>query len=257
MFVCGSRNEESVPLAKDVNVVNAVLCLDMLNNVNDRKKFIAFEEFYNEAIQEALVLKEEYPKWKSNQGLSFLDFPFLLDSSAKGDILKIESMISMRRELQDAFFRAMFIGVNSPYLNLEVRRDHIVRDAISQLATKTPNDLRKQLRVSFAGEEGIDEGGIQKEFFQLIVNDIFDPRHGMFEINSESRLCWFTKDQFDDPSVLEEYALIGKLLGLAIYNSVTLDIPFPLALFKKILNVPTNLEDLIELDPILGKGFTD
>ena len=50
-------------------------------------------------------------------------------------------------------------------------------EAISDL---NPIDLRKQLRVDFRGEEGIDEGGLQKEFFQLIVEKLFDPMHGMF-----------------------------------------------------------------------------
>lgn len=41
-----------------------------------------------------------------------------------------------------------------------------------------PIDLRKQLRVEFDGEEGVDEGGLQKEFFQLIVEKLFDPMNG-------------------------------------------------------------------------------
>lgn len=41
-----------------------------------------------------------------------------------------------------------------------------------------PADLRKQLRVEFRGEEGIDEGGLQKEFFQLLVEKLFDPMNG-------------------------------------------------------------------------------
>ena len=46
-------------------------------------------------------------------------------------------------------------------------------------ADLNPIDLRKQLRVEFHGEEGIDEGGLQKEFFQLIVEKLFDPMHGV------------------------------------------------------------------------------
>jgi ubiquitin-protein ligase E3 A len=47
-----------------------------------------------------------------------------------------------------------------------------------QLETKSTQDLKKQLRVQFVGEEGIDEGGVQKEFFQLIVRELFDPGYG-------------------------------------------------------------------------------
>ena len=49
------------------------------------------------------------------------------------------------------------------------------------------------------------------------------------------------------------YALIGILCGLAIYNGTIIDLPFPLALYKKLLNKPVNLDDLRELDPQLGK----
>jgi hypothetical protein len=31
-------------------------------------------------------------------------------------------------------------------------------------------------QVQFIGEEGVDEGGVQKEFFQLVVREVFDPK---------------------------------------------------------------------------------
>ena len=33
--------------------------------------------------------------------------------------------------------------------------------------------------MEFYGEEGVDEGGLQKEFFQLLVEKLFDPLYGM------------------------------------------------------------------------------
>lgn len=41
-----------------------------------------------------------------------------------------------------------------------------------------PGDLKKQLFVEFEGEQGIDEGGVSKEFFQLVVEEIFNPDYG-------------------------------------------------------------------------------
>jgi hypothetical protein len=35
-------------------------------------------------------------------------------------------------------------------------------------------------QVKFVGEEGVDEGGLQKEFFQLLVRQCFNPEFGMF-----------------------------------------------------------------------------
>ncbi|KAJ3257264.1 putative E3 ubiquitin-protein ligase HTD2 [Boothiomyces macroporosus] len=153
----------------DEKVINVVQTLSIFGTfssylaaINETNNFIPYYELYNETVEESLDLKEDYPKWKVHDGFSFCNYSFLLSTATKGDILRIESMIQMRHELQDSFFRAMFIGVNNPYLQLEVRRTNIIRDTLYQLEGKTNHDLKKQLRVSFLGEDGIDEGGIQK-----------------------------------------------------------------------------------------------
>lgn len=43
---------------------------------------------------------------------------------------------------------------------------------------ENPNNLKKQLVVEFEGEQGIDEGGVSKEFFQLVVDEVFNPDFG-------------------------------------------------------------------------------
>ena len=47
------------------------------------------------------------------------------------------------------------------------------------IATENPQDLRKQLFVEFEGEQGIDEGGVSKEFFQLVIEELFNPDIGL------------------------------------------------------------------------------
>lgn len=46
------------------------------------------------------------------------------------------------------------------------------------VAMDNPGDLKKQLFVEFEGEQGLDEGGVSKEFFQLIVEELFNPDIG-------------------------------------------------------------------------------
>ncbi|KAJ3314833.1 putative E3 ubiquitin-protein ligase HTD2 [Boothiomyces sp. JEL0838] len=218
----------------DEKVINVVQTLSIFAAINETNNFIPYYELYNETVEESLDLKEDYPKWKVHDGFSFCNYSFLLSTATKGDILRIESMIQMRHELQDSFFRAMFIGVNNPYLQLEVRRANIIRDTLYQLEGKTNHDLKKQLRVSFLGEDGIDEGGIQKD----------------------SRTSWFSYWEGSlDEETLAEYSLLGKLIGLAFYNGVALDINFTAAVYKKLVNTPVQLSDLTEWDPALGKGL--
>ena len=59
----------------------------------------------------------------------------------------------------------------------------MIEDALIELevvAMQNPYDLKKQLVVEFEGEQGVDEGGVSKEFFQLVVEEIFNPDYGMF-----------------------------------------------------------------------------
>ena len=53
------------------------------------------------------------------------------------------------------------------------------QDALNEIARQRPKDLFKPLRVHFIGEDGIDAGGVKKEFFQLLVTELLSPDYGM------------------------------------------------------------------------------
>ena len=64
----------------------------------------------------------------------------------------------------------------------------------------------------------------------------------MFTYNEKSRLYYFNPFTFEAPINFE---LVGAILGIAIYNSVILDVHFPLAVYKKLLGIPANFDDLV------------
>jgi ubiquitin-protein ligase E3 A len=133
---------------------------------------------------------------------------------------------------------------------LRIRRNHLLEDALDEIARQKPKDLFKPLRVHFIGEDGIDAGGVKKEFFQLLVTELLCPDYGMLIYQPESRTYWF------NPTTLEadaEFLLLGLVLGLAIYNGVLLDFPLPLALYRKILGQEVKLRDLEDMQPTLGR----
>ena len=72
----------------------------------------------------------------------------------------------------------------------QVRRDFIVEDSLSRLelyANEQPEELRKQLVVQFQGEDGLDEGGVSREYFRLIIEKIFSPDFGLFIYDDEEK----------------------------------------------------------------------
>jgi len=187
------------------------------------------KEFYNDAINELVDFTEDFSRWKDTQrsSFSFCAHPFVLDPGTKSKLLQLDANNQMRSQIRGALFRSIFGGNECPYLILRVRRDNLIRDTLLQISAlhSQQEDLKKPLKVIFKGEEGIDEGGVQKEFFQLIVRQMFDLNYGMFTCDEESRCFWFSATALENA---REFNLIGKVFGLAIYNSVILDVHFPM-----------------------------
>ena len=128
-------------------------------------------------------------------GFSFCTFAFVLSVARKVEVMQLENRFVQSQERQSGMFAAMLHGAQALYLPLAIHRDAVVRDAITQLSEiqlMEPDRLKKRLRVSFVGEDGLDEGGVQKEFFQIVIRDLFDPKYGMFVNDEESRCFWFS-----------------------------------------------------------------
>lgn len=115
------------------------------------------------------------------------------------------------------------------------------------ISMENPNDLKKQLVVEFEGEQGIDEGGVSKEFFQLVIDEIFNPDYAMFTVQPETQTTWFNPTSFE---IDAQFTLIGIVLGLAIYNNVILAVNFPMVLYRKLMGRKGSFEDLQDWNPV-------
>lgn len=148
-------------------------------------------------------------------------------------------------------------------LELHLRRTHLRQDAINWLNLNS-NNLKKELKISFTGEEGVDAGGVQKEFFQLLLRELFDPNFGMFYSDPERHFHWFTQPlnaSMDDGEGIDEesYELIGKLVGIAIYNGIILDLKFPAIVYKYLVDgfeaASLGIDDMLDFSPLLGRSL--
>ena len=53
-------------------------------------------------------------------------------------------------------------------------------DSFHQLRSRTPEEMRHKLSVQFQGEEGIDAGGVSREWYQIMGREIFNPNLALF-----------------------------------------------------------------------------
>ena len=142
------------------------------------------------------------------------------------------------------------------YLVLTIRRSHLLEDAINQLWRRQRREILRPLRVRLGkdeGEDGLDHGGVQQEFFRLVFAEAFQPEYGMFTIDETTRMTWFQPGSMEP---LYKFEALGILMSLAIYNAVTLPITLPLAFYRKLLGLKVKkLEHITDGWPDLAKGL--
>lgn len=219
---------------------------------------------------------------RRHSGWCLSSFPFLSSPETKRELCAVEAMrrqgaAGASANLLRAAAANPFAGLGFPlagtlagqaavpYLVVTVPRTNLLDAARNILLSVPDSEFSKELKVVFEGEEGVDEGGVRKEFFSLLVPQLFDPVVGMF-IETADRDAVFFNHNCDWYDV--EYELGGILVGLAAYNQVVLDIRLPRLAYKKLLdhltaandhaNGHTNvftLDDLTEIDRELASGL--
>ena len=202
---------------------------------------------------------DDYPKKNDKLKFTLFDYMWLFSPAAKNEIIHLFNIQQQRssnnrlldfpREDSDTSDFLSFLLNRNRSIILKIRRDHLIEDTLNELSNPDVN-LQSAIKVKFSGEQGVDEGGVRKEFFILLIRQIFDPNYGMFSYNDKTRLYWFNHYSFE-PKI--KYELIGKIFGLAIYNNTILDVKLPIIVYKKLLGMKPALEDMKECDPELYK----
>lgn len=130
-------------------------------------------DFYSDGVSRISVetlfedlsrMKKASPQEKS-RNFYLCAHPFLLSPGCKRNLLQMESQVEM--------FKAMMGDVNfnpstnefkvEPFYCFEIEREHLVKQTLQKIKEANPKDIRKRLRVSFKGEDGLDAGGVTKE----------------------------------------------------------------------------------------------
>ena len=237
----------------------AVDALRIIWNANNRSQKLPFEAFYNFTLCDKLDPKQEMYGIRKDQQMEWcycLNAPWLVTPA-----LKISLVRTMAESIMNNFYiqacrnATQFengrpkIVAEDVWLILKVNREKILTTTIDEL-NKIKNitlQAQKRLKVQFEGEPGVDEGGVQREFFDMIVKKLTSPDLSLFV---QMRDCfWFNKDL--DPFLFPNIKLAGQIVGLAIYNGNFINIRFPLALYKKLKGVSVGINDLEEIDPQL------
>ncbi|TCD62620.1 hypothetical protein EIP91_006634 [Steccherinum ochraceum] len=140
---------------------------------------------------------------------------------------------------------------------IKIRRNHIFEDSYAEIMRQTPNDLKKRLMIKFDGEDGLDYGGLSREFFFLLSHEMFNPFYCLFEYSAhDNYTLQINPASGVNPEHLNYFKFIGRCLGLGIFHRRFLDAYFITAFYKMILKKKVTLADLESVDAELHRGLT-
>lgn len=141
-------------------------------------------------------------------------------------------------------------------VRLFVRRESLFEDSYHQMKDESVENLKGSLSIKFANEEGVDAGGLTREWYMLLSREIFNPNYALFR-QSADKAAVFQPNKFSywNPDHLDFFKFVGRFLGKAIYDGCTVDAYFTRSFYKHILGVAPSFSDLESMDPDFYKSL--
>ncbi|KAI6042697.1 hypothetical protein EDC04DRAFT_2657897 [Pisolithus marmoratus] len=160
-----------------------------------------------------------------------------------------------RRKL--IYFRSQpSMRVKDGKCEVNVRRNMMLEDSYASVMRCRPDDLKKRLVIRFEGEDGLDYGGVSREWFFLISHEIFDPSYGLFQYSTHDnytlQINWLSGI---NPDHLSYFTFVGRIMGLTIFHRRFLDAYFVPSFYKVILAKKPSLSDLEGIDAELHRSM--
>ncbi|XP_053740928.1 probable E3 ubiquitin-protein ligase HERC4 isoform X2 [Synchiropus splendidus] len=250
------------PYCLEREVTASLQLLQRLSTANDKihaAKRLPSETFSVDVCQ--LVLREDLRRWlalrtdqdaNTDRPLVLFTFPSLISGRSKRTALDLYIHTMMAQALSTWRTLLSLPSDRSLYLELRLRRSSLLDDAFRQMAAAPPERMRLPLAVYFHDDPTLTELH-KKNFFHHFFKQLMSERADMFHFNDSQTLAWFPPSATGEAR--EKFRLMGLLCGLALYNGCMVALPFPLVLFKKLLNVEPTLDDMMEFSPCVAEGL--
>ncbi|KAB2044499.1 hypothetical protein ES319_D01G095000v1 [Gossypium barbadense] len=140
-------------------------------------------------------------------------------------------------------------------LRISVRRAYVLEDSYNQLRMRPTQDLKGRLNVQFQGEEGIDAGGLTREWYQLLSRVIFDKGALLFTTVGSNATFQPNSNSVYQTEHLSYFKFVGRVVAKALFDGQLLDVYFTRSFYKHILGVKVTYHDIEAVDPDYYKNL--
>lgn len=246
-------------------LLEALKYLHRANKRAGRTQEVPASTFYVEEIIDRVIPMDDVELWRfwstredtEVTPVIFCRYPFVLNLICKMAIFNSNALftkvVHKLTHWQTVMYPSGTFPDNpesppAPIFQLALRRPSLIKDTFRQLGAADHDYFKRELVVQFVEDMKLSLVNI-RDFFLHVFEELLAAESEMFMYNDTKTLVWFpAKPRVEEKS----YFLFGVLCGMALYNHNIVHLPFPLALFKKMVGVKPSLEDLREFDPVVG-----
>jgi E3 ubiquitin-protein ligase HUWE1 len=187
--------------------------------------------------------------------------PGLLDRSLSSMVLNPRCRMHLDFHNKRAYFRAQLRRLRQHStrrhgsLRLSVPRQQVFEYSYHQLRIRSAEEMRGRLHITFHGEEGIDAGGLTREWYSILAREIFNANYALFNAAVDGVTFQPNPLSKVNPDHLQYFKFVGRIVGKAIADGQLLDAHFTHSFYKHILGVPVSYQDMETIDPTYYKNL--
>ena len=139
------------------------------------------------------------------------------------------------------------------YCQIDINRKNYVVESMKQIKKV---DLYKELKINFVGEVSYDAGGILREWFTILFQNLEGEQLNLFIVSDSQDFSYLINPFLKKTNKnLEYFNFIGKLIAKALLDNITINICFNKLIYKLILEEEITFEDLVFIDTPLYKSL--
>lgn len=140
-------------------------------------------------------------------------------------------------------------------IHLQIRRDNIFEDSFYQLRSRTADELKGKLYINFHEEEGIDAGGLTREWYSVLSREVFNPNYCLFTPAFDGATFQPNPLSNINSNHLDYFKFVGRVIGKAVVDGHLMDGHFTRSFYKHILGVPIDYTDIEGVEPEFYKSL--
>jgi len=128
-----------------------------------------------------------------------------------------------------------------------MRRSDVLEKSVRYWKNSSVNRFIGRTQIRFTGEQGVDVGGLTKEWFSLIARQGFgNSKYFDSEVVDGETFITPTSKTVSD---LKYFRFFGCVVGKAVVNGQTIEVNFPNFLLKLMMGKSPKFHDIKQLDP--------